>query len=99
MMKKYKPAIKKKRKKYDKIVLLGKPKLNSIEVLISKPVTDPCISDDKFDSMNNVLKVYNNMKEAIKNLKDNVFLTIFLYYTTAWIYMQFFWTIYQKQRI
>ena len=76
MMKKYKPAIKKKRKKH--VVLLGKRKLNSIEVLISKAVTDRCISDDKSDSMNNVLKVYNNMKEAIKSLKGNVFI---LYYS------------------
>ena len=35
-IKKYKSIIKKKKKKYDKIVLLGKSILNSIEVLISK---------------------------------------------------------------
>ena len=34
-IKKYKSIIKKKRKKHDKIVLLGKDKLNTIEVLIS----------------------------------------------------------------
>ena len=33
--KKYKSIIKKKKKKYDKILLLGKDKLNTIEVLIS----------------------------------------------------------------
>ena len=32
----YKSIIKKKKKKHDKIVLLGKDKLNTIEVLISK---------------------------------------------------------------
>ena len=35
-IKKYKSIIKKKKKKHDKIVLLAKSKLNSIEVLISK---------------------------------------------------------------
>ena len=35
-MEKYKLIIKKKEIKHDKIVLLAKPKLNSIEVLISK---------------------------------------------------------------
>ena len=35
-IKKYKSIIKKKKKKYDKIVLLEKDKLNTIEVLISK---------------------------------------------------------------
>ena len=35
-IKKYKSVIKKKNKKYDKIVLLGNDKLNTIEVLISK---------------------------------------------------------------
>ena len=35
-IKKYKPIFKKKKKKHDKIVLLGKSKMNSIKVLISK---------------------------------------------------------------
>ena len=34
-IKKYKSMLKKKKNKHDKIVLLGKSKLNSIEVLIS----------------------------------------------------------------
>ena len=37
---KYKSVIKKKKKKHDKIVLLAKSKLNSIEVLISKVLID-----------------------------------------------------------
>ena len=44
---KYKLIIKKKKKKYGKIVLLGKSKLNTIEVLITKVLTDSCISNDK----------------------------------------------------
>ena len=35
-IKKYKSIMKKKKKKQDKIVLLGKAKLNTVEVLISK---------------------------------------------------------------
>ena len=35
-IKKYKSVIKKKKKKHDKILLLGKTKINTIEVLISK---------------------------------------------------------------
>ena len=47
---------KKKKKKHDKIVLLGKDKLNTIEVLISKALVDSYISHDEFVSVNNVLR-------------------------------------------
>ena len=53
----YKSFIKKK-KKYDKIVLLGKTKLNTFEILISKALIDSYISHDKFASVNNVLREY-----------------------------------------
>ena len=65
--KKYKSMIKKKKKKHDKIVLLAKSKLNSIEVLISKALTDSNISHDEFVLINNVLKKFYDMKEEIKN--------------------------------
>ena len=45
---KYKPIIKKKKKKHDIIVLLAKSKLNSIEVLIFKALIDSVISHDEF---------------------------------------------------
>ena len=67
-IKKYKSIVKKK-KKHDKIVLLAKSKLNSIEVLISKALIDLVVSHDEFVLTNNVLKEYNEMKEKIKNLK------------------------------
>ena len=63
---KYKSIIKKKKKKHNKIVLLVKSKLNSIEVLISKALIDSVISHDEFVSINNELKEYNEMKEEIK---------------------------------
>ena len=59
--------IKKKRKKHDKIVLLAKSKLNSMEVLISKSLIDSNISHDEFVLINNVLKEFYDMKEEIKN--------------------------------
>ena len=68
-VKKYKSIIKKKKKKHDKIVLLAKSKLNSIEVLISKALIDSVISHDEFVLINNVPKEYSEMKEEIKNLK------------------------------
>ena len=47
-IKKYKSIIKKKKRKHEKIVLLAKSKLNSIEFLISKGLIDSNISHDEF---------------------------------------------------
>ena len=69
-IKKYKSIIKKKKKKHDKIVLLAKSKLNSIEVLISKALIDSNISHDEFVLINNVLKEFYDMREEIKNSND-----------------------------
>ena len=69
VIKKYKSIIKKKKKKQDKIVSLGKSKLNAIEVLISKSLIDSNIDHNEFVSINNVLKESEEMKEEIKNLK------------------------------
>ena len=71
-IKKYKSIIKKKKKKHDKLVLLGKDKLNTIEVLISKALIDSYISHDEFVSVNNVLREYNKIKEVIKNPETSV---------------------------
>ena len=65
-IKKYKSIIKKKKKKYEEIVLLGKTKLNTLEILISKALVDSCISHDEFVSVINVLRKYNEVKEEIK---------------------------------
>ena len=62
-IKKYMSIIKKKKKKHDEIVLLGKTKLNTIEVLNSKSLIDSYIRNDEFVSVNNVLRQYNEMKE------------------------------------
>ena len=47
-IKKYKSIIKKKRRKHDKTVLLAKSKLISVEVLISKALSDSVIIHDEF---------------------------------------------------
>ena len=43
-------------------MLLGKGKLNTIEVLISKSLIESYIIHDEFVSVNNVLREYNEMK-------------------------------------
>ena len=61
----YKSIIKKK-KNNDKIVLLAKSTLNSIEFLICKTLIDSSISHDEFALINNVLKEFYDMKEISK---------------------------------
>ena len=51
------------------MVLLAKDKLNTIEVLISKNLIDKYIGHDEFVSVNNGLKEYDDIKEAIKDPK------------------------------
>ena len=48
-------------------MLLGKAKLNTIEVLISMSLINSYSSHDKFVSVNDALKAYNEMKEEINN--------------------------------
>ena len=66
----YKSIIKEKKRKRYKIVLLAKSKLNIIGVLISKALINSIISHDKFISVNNLLKEYDDMKKQIKNSDD-----------------------------
>ena len=60
-------SIIKKKNKYDKIVLLAKTKLDTIKDLFSKFLIDSYISHDKFVSVNNALREYNEMKEKKKS--------------------------------
>ena len=71
-IKKYKSIIKRKKKKHDNIVLLPKSKLNSIEVLISKALTNSNIGHDEFVLINNMPKAYDNMKEEIKTVHQRI---------------------------
>ena len=58
------------------IDLLAKTKLNTIEILISKVFIDSYINYDKFASVNDWLREYNEMKEEIKNQKNVVKYTV-----------------------
>ena len=71
-IKKYKSMVKKKKKMHDKIVLFGKDKLNIIEVLISKALINLYISHDKFVTVSNVLREYNEIKNERKNSETYV---------------------------
>ena len=75
-IKKHKSTIKKKKKKHVKRVLLGKHKLNTIEVLISKVVIDSYIRHDEFGLVDNVLREYNELKEEVKNPETSLKLII-----------------------
>ena len=55
---------------HDKTVLLAKTKLNTVECLISEALTNLYINDDKFVSVNNVLRGNYEMKEGIKNTAE-----------------------------
>ena len=66
-IKRYKSIIKKKKQKHDKMVLLAKGKLNSIEVLIYKALIDSNTSHDEFLLKNTLLKEYDDMKKEKKN--------------------------------
>ena len=75
---KYKSIIKKKKKKHDKIVLLAKSELNSIEVFISKTFIDSVISHDEFVLISYMLEEYNKRRnQKFKNLIS--FLKILVY--------------------
>ena len=54
-IKKYNSVIKKNKNKHDKIGLLAKSILNSIEILVSKALIDSNISNDEFVLINNEL--------------------------------------------
>ena len=47
--------------------MLAKTKLNTIEVFTSKALIDSIISHYEFESVNNMLKEYDDMTEEIKN--------------------------------
>ena len=70
-IRKYKLITKIKKKKHDKIVLLLKTNLNTVEVLTSKTLIDSYIRHGEFVLVNNVLKEYDDMKEKWKFLTTN----------------------------
>ena len=59
--------------------MLAQFQLNSIEVLISKALVELYISDDKFASVNNVLREHDDMKEQTENRKSKHFINILVF--------------------
>ena len=60
----------KKKNKHNKIVLIAKSKLNSIENIISKALIDNKISHEQLTTIINEAKNYRNLKESIKMMKS-----------------------------
>ena len=57
----------KKKKKHDKILMLAKSKLNSIETLISQALIDMDISHEEFVTILKEKDKYENMKENLRS--------------------------------
>ena len=60
-----------KKKKHNKIVMLAKSKLNSIETLISQALIDPEISHEEFKTIVDGKEKYERMKENIRIMKNS----------------------------
>ena len=61
---------KNKKKKQNKIVLLARSKLNSIESKISKALADNEISNEDFETIINEEKNYRELKESIRMMNS-----------------------------
>ena len=59
---------KKRKKKHNKIIVLAKNKLNTIDTLLSSALNDSEISHEEFTNIINEANVYENIKENIKGL-------------------------------
>ena len=70
IIKKLLKVTRKKRKKSNKIVMLAKSKLNSIETLIFQVLIDLDIRHKEFKTIVNEKKKYEQMKESIRNTKS-----------------------------
>ena len=70
IVKKLLKVTRKKKKKHNKLVMLAKSKLNSIETLMSQALIDLEISHEEFKTIANENKKYEQMKESIRNTKS-----------------------------
>ena len=59
---------KKRKKKHNKIIVLAKNKLNTIDTLLSSALNDSEISHDEFANIIPETNIYGNIKENIKEL-------------------------------
>ena len=58
---------KKRKKKHNKIIVLAKNKLNTIDTLLSSALNDSKISHEEFSNVITEKNIYENIKENIKN--------------------------------
>ena len=59
---------KKRKKKHNKIIVLAKNKLNTIDKLLSSALNDSEISYEEFTNIINEANIYENIKENIKEI-------------------------------
>ena len=69
--KKFLKTIRNKKKKHNKIVMLARSKLNSIESKISKALMDNEISHEDFETIINEEKKYRELKESIRMMNSH----------------------------
>ena len=70
IIKKLQSIARNKKKKHDKILMLAKGKLDSIETLISKALIDMEISDEEFNASISKKQKYERMKENVRNIRE-----------------------------
>ena len=61
-----------KKKKHDKIIMLAKSKLNSIETLVSKALIDMEISHEEYSTILKEKDKYEKMKENVRNISEKL---------------------------
>ena len=70
IIKKLLSITRKKKKKHDKILMLAKSKLNSIENLVPQALIDMEISHEEFNAIIREKQKYERMKENVKNVSE-----------------------------
>ena len=63
---------KKRKKKHNKIIVLAKNKLNTIDTLLSSALNDSEISHEEFTNIINEENIYEIMKENIKSMTEPI---------------------------
>ena len=63
---------KKRKKKHNKIIVLAKNKLNTIDTLLSSALNDSEISHEEFTNIINQENIYEIMKENIESMTEPI---------------------------
>ena len=64
---------KKRKKKHNNIIALAKNKLNTVDTLLSSALNDSKISHEEFTNIITEKNIYENIKENIKDIKEENF--------------------------